>query len=950
MKYIKSLLKASCVVSLFLMGCQFPGSVPEPTQSLKSIPTLSLKAAEKSKLSSSLQKKIRAKGGDPDSVSVVRKKDLKNTPLLPSRFKSHLNPPFAIQQLIPPVEDQQSCDGLTDICGYQEVGNWDEYNDAMHAVDFQDELCAFEQKNYCAYSESHDCNIEYSEMQFYGCDCPPGTKKSGDTCEAVPHWDITYYYSEESLLDQEVIYVEAISPIKSMLALRFFPVDGGSDAYTMQVKNSDGEIVDSMFGRDGYGWKAATTYKVLDEGRYTLSFESDGETFEKAMQFDYPESIASRVVIKESWIPTWVVFPDSNFVGVRELDQNETTVISLPFDERENLGFEVFMPFENNRLELINSLGQIVHYENLESVKSRYDQFDSSFMNNIHNKASEGNYTLRIVSGDMKQDYSLRFVDSSPPAEGTELYQEADTSNILLSLARRMPVLEQEVDWYMAKARVTAPDAPAFQIQKLVDPAPFRIQQQQTLTEDQAEVYIEPKAGELRKDVADSLNDDIVLRAQVLRQKIAWLKETQAADVGFTIQSEGDSDPLKKLENKLYGVTTSGGCFEYYKRKPKRRKEEEGKSGSVLIHNAIIRNDGGTTVTGVVINPPEGFDYNTLTLDFGGEAEAISEPQVTHKGNGLFQINLEDAQITQNFVDRIPAEGGGEPLKVRVMASGFSTSSQKNDVLPSEFISDEAQWPPLQVNLRDKLLYSKFYRVFGTSYNDPEAVLLSYSTAIEGANSRIEPLEFYKTDFSGNKQAMPSSFFRKNLYYENVLTVEDALTMGSRAASSIYNLAKGSEAHPSRTGDIYFGNGAFKNKKHLQGVIIHELHHRMDLVNGTIPMCKKDNEEKTTLVSEQSSILANLNNGRNTQEKKQSARDINAYKKASRAYRKQLGELEKEYRDKDGVSTPICKDLIENFSPSFNPKAQETCRTKVCPYVNYKDEQHYENDIQIYLQ
>lgn len=81
------------------------------------------------------------------------------------------------------------------------------------------------------------------------------------------------------------------------------------------------------------------------------------------------------------------------------------------------------MPFENNRLELINSLGQIVHYENLESVKSRYDQFDSSFMNNIHNKASEGNYTLRIVSGDMKQDYSLRFVDSSPPAEGTELYQ-----------------------------------------------------------------------------------------------------------------------------------------------------------------------------------------------------------------------------------------------------------------------------------------------------------------------------------------------------------------------------------------------------------------------------------------------------------------------------------------------------------------------------------------------
>lgn len=50
------------------------------------------------------------------------------------------------------------------------------------------------------------------------------------------------------------------------------------------------------------------------------------------------------------------------------------------------------------------------------------------------------------------------------------------------------------------------------------------------------------------------------------------------------------------------------------------------------------------------------------------------------------------------------------------------------------------------------------------------------------------------------------------------------------------------------------------------------------------------------------------------------------------------------------VSTVVCKDLTENFPPSFKPAAQETCRTKVCPYANYKDEQHDEEDIQIYLQ
>lgn len=180
---VPRLSKAAFAAALFLLSCQPPAvqkqSSVTPKTAVNSIPTLNL-GSQKYPMPSAIKQKVLAKGLNPDRMTVVPRKELKTLAAQwQQRQKSPIpNANFAIQQLIPPIEDQVSCDWDTmNICGYENVGNWDEYYEAMYSVGSQEDLCVYEEKQYCAYSEDEACHISYAEMQFQGCDCPEGYEK-----------------------------------------------------------------------------------------------------------------------------------------------------------------------------------------------------------------------------------------------------------------------------------------------------------------------------------------------------------------------------------------------------------------------------------------------------------------------------------------------------------------------------------------------------------------------------------------------------------------------------------------------------------------------------------------------------------------------------------------------------------------------------------------------------
>ena len=112
-------------------------------------------------------------------------------------------------------------------------------------------------------------------------------------------------------------------------------------------------------------------------------------------------------------------------------------------------------------------------------------------------------------------------------------------------------------------------------------PTPFRIQQQQVPPPPPAnQNFSKPEPGSLKKEVLDAQNDDLIVRADIVRQKTNYLKGLYQQAQGFQTQSlkSSKSEDLKaveKLERKLKGIDSARGCYDYYRNKPKYKEEEE---------------------------------------------------------------------------------------------------------------------------------------------------------------------------------------------------------------------------------------------------------------------------------------------------------------------------------------------------------------------------------------
>ncbi|MBT9544046.1 MAG: hypothetical protein IV090_01520 [Candidatus Sericytochromatia bacterium] len=301
----------------------------------------------------------------------------------------------------------------------------------------------------------------------------------------------------------------------------------------------------------------------------------------------------------------------------------------------------------------------------------------------------EGRYTVQLSENGAVRQAALQVGQDTPHPAETDLYYSKGIQDLLNSVQKRLRVMQRDVDLMMTEIKAEFPQAPNFQLQSIPNVAQFRIQQQQVDPPPvDLSAYSEPEPLDENKATLDAQNDDIVEGVEVLRQKVAWMKqinqqaiaqaEQELAD--FTVQQvpgsesgPGDleglqarSQDLEQINQSFYGVNTAGGCYNFYRNKATWKKKTRNRCNpSISLNSAVLMEDLSIVLEGKVNNPPEAcgqpaFNYQTLSPDFGGDL-VVDTPPVVAADQNRFVMHLTDYHASEAFL-----QGDFKPAKAKV--------------------------------------------------------------------------------------------------------------------------------------------------------------------------------------------------------------------------------------------------------------------------------------------
>jgi flagellar hook assembly protein FlgD len=425
----------SSLLSLTLIACQVPPPSGPQTQKPSQNQTPVLLAPKVPDMPQKLKALVEQKGGNPAFVKVVpiqEMKDLFSKPQKPNakRVERPLQKHFSLAQT-----GQESCDWSSmNICGYQEVGNWQEYYDAIYNdfASFYNGLCAYETKDYCLYDEGQACHLQTREMQFYGCSCRDGYEKTAEGCTRPLALKIKYTRPGSTTPDEGELMISPLQPNHPNNEIEIEVHDDGKHYWQMDIFNANGEQV---FHRGGdpfaqekvFKWSGKVQYSeaYLPDGVYTIRLSSNEQLVERNVRIENSLLFLVNYDVAADALP-----PAQEIMPFRPAQEGEPTAIRIQVFQQPGIPWE---------LKYINAQGQVLESLSVESTPEINIRFWEGKDPQTGEYLPNGLYTIELVSnGETRVQKVLIDHQLKLTVKGiSSLSEPPITENILISPASR---------------------------------------------------------------------------------------------------------------------------------------------------------------------------------------------------------------------------------------------------------------------------------------------------------------------------------------------------------------------------------------------------------------------------------------------------------------------------------------------------------------------------------
>ena len=333
----------------------------------------------------------------------------------------------------------------------------------------------------------------------------------------------------------------------------------------------------------------------------------------------------------------------------------------------------------------------------------------------------------------------------------------------------------------------------------------------------------EAKLTDLRKDYLDAYNDDIVARAQKVQRKLDWLiqvnqqklAQLEQESTGFAVQQANTVNAtqslltqvglastlknIRQMQRVLGSLASTAGCFNYYAfaatlKKPRTPLPSDNKNLDLSLISAIVDDKGIKTKSKLIDQdkgePPSNDEISQLIGNMNLDIfKGIQINQIQPKNIGKYGL----IETTTDFGKYILTSEFTQNPQIDLKAK-VNIGAHFSNFRPLIYT-----WPaPVGVDLNKMPIPMYKYHSVATTRE-----------AINAARGSLMFLPAVQNTLSPNP-----GFYKNICYYKN------------------YPGALGvTDSRESTLGTIGLANPAFSNSSSLKATIVHELSHRLDLLN-----------------------------------------------------------------------------------------------------------------------